>query len=104
MIIDDAIERLSSCHPITEEDKETFECAVQCMQFIRDFLPLGATPERVKEALHLLNSLEYAMKNADRTGGRVYFTSDPGILKGSKANANRIAEAVKRTKKYIKRI
>ena len=103
MIIDDAIERLSSCHPITEEDKETFECAIQCMQFTRDFFPLGATPDRVKEALNLLNSLEYAMKNSDCSYGRVYFTSDPDSLKGSKANADRIAEAVERTQKYNKR-
>ena len=40
---------------------------------------------------------------ANNINGRVYFTSDPDSLKGSKDNAGRIAEAVERTKKYIKR-
>ena len=59
MNIDKAIDRLSNCHPITEEDKEVFECAVNCMEFARDFLPLNATPERMQHAINLLNSLEY---------------------------------------------
>ena len=60
MNINDAINRLSNCHPITKEDEEVFNIAVDCMKFTRDFLPLSATPERVKQAINLLNSLEYA--------------------------------------------
>ena len=63
MIIDEAIDRFSNCHPITKEDEEMFKCAVDCMKFTRDFLLLGATPERMEHALHLLNSFEYAMGN-----------------------------------------
>lgn len=63
MNIDDAINRLSNCHPITQEDKEVFEYAVDCMKFTRDFLPLEASPERMKHALNLLNSLEYVFRN-----------------------------------------
>lgn len=65
MNIDEAIDRLSNCHPITKEDKETFECAVACMKFTKDFLPLDGTPERIKHALNLLNSLEYALRNVE---------------------------------------
>lgn len=64
MNIDNAINRLNSCHPITEEDKEVFELAVRCMEFTKDFLLLNATPERMKHALNLLNSFEYAFKNS----------------------------------------
>lgn len=60
--IDDAIEMLSHAHPITKEYEEAFRCAVECMKFTRDFLPLNATPERVKHALNLLNTLEYIAK------------------------------------------
>lgn len=102
MIIDDAIERLSSCHPITREDEEVFKCAVDCMKFTRDFLPLGATPERMKRAIDLLNSLEHAFDAVNRNNGSVYLTQDEGKLKEFKADADRIAEAVERTKKYIK--
>lgn len=66
MNIDDAIFRLRSCHPITEEDKETFECAIHCMEFTRDFLPLEASPDRMKHALNLMNSLEYVFKNCSK--------------------------------------
>jgi len=64
MNIDDAINRLNSCHPITEEDEEIFELAVRCMEFTKDFLSLNATPERMKHALSILDSLEYASKNS----------------------------------------
>lgn len=103
MSIDDAIIRFKSYHPITEEDKEAFECAIQCMVFTRDFLPLGAMPERMKHALNLLNSFEYAIKNTGSVGGHIYFVTDENKLKTHKANADRIAEAVERTKKYTKR-
>lgn len=63
MSIDDAIIRFKSYHPITKEDEEAFKIAVDCIEFTRDFLLLGATPERMKNALHLLNSFEYAMGN-----------------------------------------
>lgn len=66
MDINDAIARLKNCHPITEEDKETFECAVHCMEFTKDFLPLGASPDRMQHALNLMNSLEYVFKNANK--------------------------------------
>ena len=63
MNIDDAINRLSSCHLITKEDEEVFKCAVECMKFTRDFVQLEASPERMKHALNLLNSLEYIFRN-----------------------------------------
>ena len=63
MNIDDAIIRFESYHPITKEDEEAFKIAVDCIKFTRDFLLLGATPERMENALHLLNSFEYAMGN-----------------------------------------
>jgi hypothetical protein len=63
MNINDAIDRLSNCHPITKEDEEAFNLAVDCMKFARDFLPLNATPERMEHALNLLNALEYVLKN-----------------------------------------
>lgn len=65
MSIDNAIDRLKNCHPITKEDKEAFEYAVKCMEFTMDFLQLGATPERMKHAINLLNSLEYALSNTE---------------------------------------
>lgn len=61
MNIDDAIDRLSNCHPITKEDVEVFNLAVDCMKFARDFIPLNATPERMKHALNLMNALEYVL-------------------------------------------
>lgn len=61
MNINDAIDRLSNCHPITKEDVEAFDIAVDCMKFARDFIPLKATPERMEHALNLLNALEYAL-------------------------------------------
>ena len=63
MNIDDAIIKFKSYHPITKEDEEAFKIAVDCIKFTRDFLLLGATPERMENALHLLNSFEYAMGN-----------------------------------------
>jgi hypothetical protein len=63
MLIDEAIDRFQNYHPITKEDEEAFRIAVECMKFTRDFLQLSATPERMKNALYLLNSLEYAMGN-----------------------------------------
>lgn len=61
MSIDEVIIRFQSYHPITKEDDEAFRIAVDCIKFTRDFLLLGATPERMEHALNLLNSLEYAM-------------------------------------------
>ena len=63
MTIDDAILSLSNYHPITREIDEVFNIAIHCMKFTRDFMPLGATPERMTHALNLLNSFEYAMGN-----------------------------------------
>ena len=60
MRIDEAIDRFKNHHPITREDKEAFELAVNCIQFTLDFLQLGATPERMRQAISLLNSLEDA--------------------------------------------
>ena len=62
MNIDEAITLLSNSHPLTKEYEEAFRCAVDCMRFTRDFLPLGATPDRMKHALNLLNALEYITK------------------------------------------
>lgn len=62
-MIDSVIKRFSNYHPITKEDEEAFKVAIDCINFTRDFLLLGATPERMKNALYLLNSLEYAMGN-----------------------------------------
>jgi hypothetical protein len=62
-MIDSAIKRFSNYHPITKEDEEAFKVAIDCINFTRDFLLLGTTPERMKNALYLLNSLEYAMGN-----------------------------------------
>lgn len=66
MNIDDAIERFCEYHPITKEDQEAFLCAIDCMRFARDFIPLGADPETMKHAMNLLNSFEYVFgdKNA----------------------------------------
>lgn len=63
--IDGAIEMLSHAHPITKEYEEAFRCAVECMKFTRDFLPLNATPERMKHALNLLNAIEYITKQSN---------------------------------------
>lgn len=62
MDINEAINRLSNCHPITKEDEEAFSLAVDCMKFARDFIPLYATPERMKHAINLLNALEYVLR------------------------------------------
>lgn len=40
---------------------------------------------------------------ANNINGHVYFVNDLDSLKGSKENANRIAEAVYRTRKYIRK-
>lgn len=63
MSIDEAINRFKNYHSITKEDEEAFRIAVDSIEFARDFLLLGATLERMKNALHLLNSFEYAMGN-----------------------------------------
>ena len=63
MNIDNAINRLSNCHPITKEDEEVFRCAVDCMKFTRDFLPLKATPERMEQALLVLNIFEHMLND-----------------------------------------
>lgn len=63
MNIDEAIIRFKNYHPLTEEDREAFACAVHCMEFTRDFLPLGASADRMKHALNLVNSLEYVFNN-----------------------------------------
>lgn len=60
--IDEAIEIMSNTRPVTKEYEEVFSFAVECMRFTRDFLPLNATPERMKHALNLLNALEYIAK------------------------------------------
>lgn len=102
MNIDDAIKRLSNCHPITKEDEEVFRIAVDCMKFTRDFLPLDATPERMKQAINLLNSLEHAFDTVRHNNGYVYFTANEGKLKEFKANRDRIDAAIERTKKYVR--
>ena len=63
MHIDEAIKRFSDYHPITREDEEAFDIAIDCMRFTRDFLPLNATPERMKNALNILNAMEYVFNN-----------------------------------------
>ena len=103
MNIDDVIKRFKSYHPITEEDKEAFECAIQCMQFTKDFLPLNATPDRMEHAINLLNSLEYAIDNVNRKQGFVYFTYDENKLKEFNAGPDRIAQAKANTERYLKR-
>ena len=104
MNIDDAIERLSNCHPITKEDDEVFKMAVDCMKFTRDFFPLCETPDRMKRAINLLNSLEYAIEAVNHRDGHVYFTMDEGKLKEFSANRERIDLAIENTKKYAKRL
>ena len=63
MNINEAIDILSNCNPVTKEYEEAFQCAVECMKFARDFLPLNASPERMKHALNLLSVLEYIFDN-----------------------------------------
>lgn len=63
MSIEEAINRLCNARPVLKEDEETFRIAVDCMRFTADFLPLEATPERMKHALNLLNSIEYVAGN-----------------------------------------
>lgn len=63
MSIDDAINRLSNCHSITKEDEDVFRYAVECMKFTRDFLPLKATPERMEQALLVLNIFEHMLND-----------------------------------------
>lgn len=66
MNIEDAIFRLKGLHPLTKEDEEVLNCAISAMEFARDFLPLGASADRMKHALNLMNSLEYVFNNAKR--------------------------------------
>lgn len=66
MDMDKAIDRLENCHPIIKEDEEVFKLAVDCMKFAKDFVPMNATPERMKHALNLLNSYEYILNNSDK--------------------------------------
>lgn len=63
--LDDAINRLSNCNPLTKEDEETFRIAIDCMKFTGDFLALNASLERMKCAINLLNSVEYILHNND---------------------------------------
>ena len=63
MYIDEAIKKFSSYHPITREDEDAFNIAIDCMKFTRDFLPLNATPDRMKHALNILNAMEYVFNN-----------------------------------------
>lgn len=57
--IDGAIARLQSYTPITEEDKATFEIAINALKFAKDFTEIDATPEKMKHAITLMNELEY---------------------------------------------
>lgn len=63
MNIDEAIKKFSSYHPITREDEDAFNTAIGCMKFTKDFLPLNATPDRMKHALNILNAMEYVFNN-----------------------------------------
>lgn len=63
MDIDEVIKKFSSYHPITREDENAFDIAIDCMKFTRDFLPLNATPDRMKHALSILNAMEYVLNN-----------------------------------------
>ena len=63
MTIDEAINRFSNYHPIIKEDEEAFKIALDCIKFTRDFLPLNATPDRMKHALNILNAMEYVFNN-----------------------------------------
>lgn len=63
MDINEAIKKFSSYHPITREDEDVFDIAIDCMKFTRDFLPLNATPDRMKHALNILNAMEYVFNN-----------------------------------------
>lgn len=76
MHVDEVIEKFSSYHPITREDEEAFNIAIDCMKFTRDFLPLNATPERMKNALELLNLLEYAKIQVLKNMNKYYQVSD----------------------------
>lgn len=63
MDINETIKKFSSYHPITREDEAAFDIAIDCMKFTRDFLPLNATPDRIKHALNILNAMEYVFNN-----------------------------------------
>ena len=47
MYIDEVIKKFSGYHPITKEDEEVFNIAIDCMKFTRDFLPLNARQKLV---------------------------------------------------------
>lgn len=63
--IDDAIKRLESYTPITEEDKATFETAINALKFAKDFV--GMSPEKMEHAMKLMDALEYVIcKSIDK--------------------------------------
>lgn len=80
--VDDAINRLSKCTPITVEDRDAFDCAVDCMNFTNDFMPLCTDPEKMKHAINLLNSIEYAIADAE--------TKNENYINGATEFANRL--------------
>lgn len=55
--IEDAIKRLQSYIPMTEEDKATFETSISALNFAKDFV--GMNPEKMKHAMDLMDALEY---------------------------------------------
>lgn len=63
--IDDAIKRLESYTPITEEDKATFDVAIDALKFAKDFV--GMNPEKIEYAMKLMDALEYIVcKSIDK--------------------------------------
>ena len=62
MSIEDAISRLKTYTPITEEDKATFEIAINALTFAKDFVGMNA--EKMKHAMNLMDSLEYIIRES----------------------------------------
>lgn len=62
MSIEDAISRLKTYTPITEEDKATFETAINALTFAKDFVGMNA--EKMKHAMNLMDSLEYIIRES----------------------------------------
>ena len=60
--IEDAISRLKTYTPITEEDKTTFEIAINALTFAKDFVGMDA--EKMKHAMNLMDSLEYIIRES----------------------------------------